>query len=528
MEKIKQKILEKKDIIIFVIILLVAIFSRGYKLNSLPVGIHVDEAGMAYDAFCLATNGTDRWLNKFPVYLENFGGGQSALYAYLAAIFVKVFGLNMISIRMPAFLLSIATIIIVYFTTKKEYGVKQAQLVAFLITIMPWNIMASRWGLDCNLLAPMIIISICLLINAKSNKGYVLAGIFFGITLYTYALSYLILPIFLALTLLYMLYTKKIKFINLIPLGIPMFIIALPLMLMILINNGFIGEIRGFITIQKLPEYRGAEISLLNIKNNIGFIKTMFTNDGLSYNALPEFGTVYNFSILLIIFGGLLELKNFIYNIKNKKFEFTTIMFLLVGTVMFCLMLTVGPNINKANAIYIPMMFLIVTAMRAFYKKYKIVFGVLIVVFVAFFINFEYFYFVKYESTYGVQQYFEKDYLEALEYVNKEYDGKDVHVFTSTAEPYIYTLFLNKISPEEFNKGLHISTISDDLYSYNNYYFRNINLDGDEICIVNSRQDNDLYLLLQNVGFVEDNYTLDKEYKVLYKEGLGEKNEGKN
>lgn len=512
-----EKIKEKKEIIIFVIILILAIFSRGYKLGSLPTGIHVDEAGMAYDAFCLATNGTDRWLNNFPVYLENFGGGQSALYAYLVAIFVKIFGLNIISIRIPAFLLSIVSIVIVYFTTRKECGIKSAQLVSFLITIMPWHIMASRWGLDCNLLAPMIIISTCLLINAKNVKGYILAGISFGITLYTYALSYLILPVFLILILLYMLYTKRIKFVNLIPLGIPIFLLALPLMLMILVNNGYINEIRGFITIQKLPEYRGAEVSIANIKDNIGFIKTMFTNDGLSYNALPEFGTVYNFSIILIILGGLIELKNFICNIKNRKFELNTVMFLLVGTVLFCTMLTVGPNINKVNAIYIPMMFFIVTAMKLFYKKCKIIFAIFMILFVVFFVRFEHFYFCNYESIYGVEQYFEKDYLEVLEYVNEKYEGREIHVLTSTAEPYIYTLLLSKISPEEFNKGLHEETINDDLYSYNNYYFRDMNLDGNEVCIVNYVEDNDLYLLLQNVGFIDDEFTYDKEYKILYK-----------
>ncbi len=517
MEKIKEKILDKKEIIIFIIILLTAIFSRGYRLSTLPVGIHVDEAGMAYDAYCLATNGTDRWLNHFPIYLENFGGGQSALYAYLAAIFVKIFGLNLISIRIPAFLLSIVTIIMVYFTTKKQLGVKSAQLVSFLIVIMPWHIMASRWGLDCNLLAPMIMISICLLINAQDIKGYILAGISFGITLYSYALAYLILPIFLTLILLYMLYTKKIKLVNLIPLGIPMFILAFPLILMILVNNGYINEIRGFITIPKLAEYRGAEIGFSNIKNNIGFVKTIFTNDGLTYNSLPEFGTVYNFSVILIILGAFIEFKNLIFNIKNKKFELNTVMFLLVGTVIFCLMLTVGPNINKANAIYIPMMFLIVSIMKMFYKKIKIIFWIFMILFIVFFVRFEYFYFYNYENIYGTQQYFEKEYLEVLEYVNEVYSDKEIHVLTSTAEPYIYTLFLNKISPEDFNNSLHEATKNDDLYSYGNYYFRDINLDGDEICIVNVKTDNDLYLLLQNVGFMEDERTLNKEYKVLYK-----------
>ena len=520
MKKIKEKIKSNyKEILIFLLILMIAIFSRGYKLDSLPSGIHVDEAGMAYDAFCLATNGTDRWLNKFPVYLENFGGGQSALYAYLAAIFVKVCGLNMLSIRMPAFLLSILAIITVYFTTKKECSFKKAQAFTFFIAIMPWHIMASRWGLDCNLLAPMMMISVCMLIRAKNVKGYILSGILFGLTLYTYALSYMILPVFLLVTLLYMLCSKKIKFKDLFPLGIPMFIIALPLMLMILVNNGVIGEIRGFITIQKLPEYRGAEVSLSNIKDNIKFIKTIFTNDNLPYNALEEFGTVYRFSILLILVGGLIELKNLIYNIKNKKFDFGSVMVILCGSILFCLMLTVGPNINKANAIYIPMMYFIVTTMKLFYKNAKIIFYLVILLFILYFTRFELFYFNNMEKIYGTMQYFEKDYLEVFEYVNNKYKEEEIHILTSTAEPYIYTLFKNQISPQEFNSKLHEETKNDDLYSYNNYYFKDITLNsGNEVCIVNYKEDFETYILLQNVGFTEDENTKDKDYRVFYRE----------
>ena len=58
----------------------------------IPYGIHIDEAGMGYDAWSLQKYHVDRWLNHFPVYLINFGGGQSALYAYLCAMFIKLFG----------------------------------------------------------------------------------------------------------------------------------------------------------------------------------------------------------------------------------------------------------------------------------------------------------------------------------------------------------------------------------------------------------------------------------------------------
>ena len=66
--------------------------TRLWMLADIPRGLHVDEAGMAYDAYCLANFGTDRYLKHFPVYLINYGDGQSAMYAYLAAICVKLMG----------------------------------------------------------------------------------------------------------------------------------------------------------------------------------------------------------------------------------------------------------------------------------------------------------------------------------------------------------------------------------------------------------------------------------------------------
>lgn len=108
--------------VLFVVILLVAMFTRLYRITEVPHGINVDEAGIAYDAYCLASNGTDRFLSKFPVYMINFGCGQSALYTYIDSIFIKMLGLNLFAIRLPAALLGIIAIVLSYFIAKKERG----------------------------------------------------------------------------------------------------------------------------------------------------------------------------------------------------------------------------------------------------------------------------------------------------------------------------------------------------------------------------------------------------------------------
>ena len=172
----------------YIIIFSLAIFTRIYKIDTLLNGLHVDETGMGYDAFCIANYGVDRYLNKFPVYMINFGGGQSALYTYLAAIFVKILGLNIISIRIPGIILSLLAILSGFILIKKTYGIKSGILFMCLMIVCPWHVMQSRFGLDCNLLSSMIIISTTLLVISKKWWQYLITGISFGITLYTYAL----------------------------------------------------------------------------------------------------------------------------------------------------------------------------------------------------------------------------------------------------------------------------------------------------------------------------------------------------
>ena len=74
-----------------------------FALGEIPAGLNLDEVGMAYDAWCLANYGVDRYLKPFPVYLTNYGGGQSAMYAWLAAGLIALTGsASSLVLRLPA------------------------------------------------------------------------------------------------------------------------------------------------------------------------------------------------------------------------------------------------------------------------------------------------------------------------------------------------------------------------------------------------------------------------------------------
>lgn len=298
-----KKLLIKNQIL--TIIFVVFLFTRLLFLNEVPFGLHVDEAGMAYGAFSLANWGVDRYLNSYPVYLINYGDGQSALYAYMTMFLIKLFGLSILTIRLPAVIISISTFFIGYksitdILNSKYYG----YLFALLFTILPYFIMQSRFGLDCNLmmgLSSMMLYFIHKMIKVRSKCSYFLAGLFSGLILYTYALSYIVMPIFLIIIVLYMMWTKTLK-LRYVPFFIiPLLILAFPLILMVFVNSMDFDPIKFIgITVPKLPNYRGSGFTITKFSENLKLIiKSVFMYDQLTYNSFIKFYTIIRFRFLL-------------------------------------------------------------------------------------------------------------------------------------------------------------------------------------------------------------------------------------
>lgn len=502
------------EIILFVIVLSIGIGVRCYNFGEVPKGIHVDEAGMAYDAFSLANFRVDRYLKHLPVYLINFEGGQSALYAYLAAITIKFLGITTTAIRLPALICSTLSIIAAYFIARKPFGRKMALVLMFLWAINPWNIMASRWGLDCNLLGPISIIAICLLFRAEKWYDYIVAGIGIGLVLYTYAISYIIMPVFLVLIVLYMLYTKRISIKNTIILGIPVLMFALPLILMIIINTFNLPEINFIITIPKLGLYRGAEVGIGNVLDNFSKIPMIFSEDGLSYNSIGKYGTVYYISIPFIIAGLLVEIVQLIKNIKSKKFTVNSGIFIFFIATFIVFLMTSSPCINKVNAMYFPLVFFIVSTLKFIQEKtnkrvYYVLLVLVLILYGACFISFANHYFNVYSVEYKYQLYFEDDLTNAIAIVNSkpELNDRKVNVMTWLVESYIYTLLVNQPSPYDFYE-----TRQEDR-SWGRYVFNKEEIHEDWVYVIKDNGDY-VYTLTTNYNFKCDYVG---SYAILYK-----------
>lgn len=497
--------------ILILILFILTIFTSVFKLGAVPAGLHVDEAGMAYDALSLSKYGVDRYLNHFPVYLINYGGGQSAMYAYLVALLIKIFGFGIIIIKTPAVILRLLIFICGFLIIKNENDKLKSLTFLFLLAIVPYFIMQSRWGLDCNLLVGFLTIAVCFFIQSvmkNSNKLLLISGVFFGLSLYTYALSYIIIPIFLILICVYLLYIRKLNIKKIIILGVPVFIFALPLVLMILVNNGFINEIRGIITIPLIKEYRGAEISLTNIFRNLYIIPVILGFDGLIWNATPYFGTIYYFLVPFFIIGFIICLKKFYRSIKQKDFNINIIFIFWFFSVLICQLLISGPNINKANAIFVPIIYFAAIGIVDITKKIR---PLLLLIFLILIINFGVFfnyYFYHYNNEIKREYLFATDYLDAIEYTKRLEKG-NVYIDNVACQEYIYVLLSNSVSPYDYSRD-NIKT------SYNNVeitYTFNIpkDINSDSVYIIGNNKD--LFNKFMNSGF---NYTRFGKLTVFY------------
>ena len=97
-----EQISDRKYRTLFIAILLLGLFIRTWKFGIIPAGFNQDGAFSAVDGKALADYGTDRYGTFMPAHLYGWGYSQmSSMLSYLIAIWVKLFGLNEITARLP-------------------------------------------------------------------------------------------------------------------------------------------------------------------------------------------------------------------------------------------------------------------------------------------------------------------------------------------------------------------------------------------------------------------------------------------
>lgn len=470
-----------KTKIFLIILFLTAFLIRIYKTNDYPSFLW-DEAAIGYNAYSILETGKDEYGKFLPIIFKSFGDYKPGLYVYLTIPFVKVFGLNELSTRLPSILIGSLIPIFLFFLIKEisPKSNKLAIIAAILTTFNPYNIHFSRGAWETNILTFELILASLFFfkyINKKINKYLFFSAITFGLTLFTYQAGKMIslfLIIILFLVNLNIVNFKNIKTL-LINFFLPLFIFSLPLIYGLLFSSN--ANRLKVVSLFSYPRSQSETQTIINETSPTDF--AIFHNQIIFFSR--NFFTRYfnHFSPRFLVFEG---------DWQNPRHSapyigvllYPSLIFLIIGiftslakkpiqkiNLFFFLWLLVAPipasltrdsiQAVRSMSLSIPLMYFSALGILFVLSKFnKIIIYSLIIT--AYLISFIYY------SDLYLNHMIKKSpndflygYKEAINYTIDNQNKFDQISFTDFyGQPYIYYLFYSKYSPQKYQQQANL------------------------------------------------------------------------
>ncbi len=172
--------------IILLLIIFVSIFLRFYRLGMNTPSLTWDEASLGYNAYSMLKTGADEYGAKFPLSFRSFDDYKPPMYVYLTIPSVALFGLNEFAVRLPAAIIGIMAVLIVYFLVKeillswdKSKRERIALASAFFLAVSPWHLQFSRAAFEGNVGMFFLILALLFFFKAFKNKFFYIFFSFF-------------------------------------------------------------------------------------------------------------------------------------------------------------------------------------------------------------------------------------------------------------------------------------------------------------------------------------------------------------
>ena len=200
---------KNKNLLFLLIILTIASFFRLWQLDSLPAGLFPDEAANGLDILLI-------FQGQHSPFFER-GLGREALFFYLQALSVFLFGIGVWQMHLVSALIGIATVLTTYFLAKNLFNQRVAFLTAFFLATSTWHTTLSRTGFRAILVplfATLFFYFAYLVLKENSEKKRklftVLAGLSLGLGFYTYISFRTMVPILLLILILIALWKRHL------------------------------------------------------------------------------------------------------------------------------------------------------------------------------------------------------------------------------------------------------------------------------------------------------------------------------
>ena len=445
---------------IFLALILVGAAVRLILLGDIPAGLNQDEAALGYDTWALLEYGIDRHGYHNPVHFVSWGSGQNALYGYFSMPFILAMGLNIVSIRLVQALLGVVSLFAMYAIGRRLADGRFALFALFVLTISPWHVMMSRWGLESNLLPPLLLFSFSFLLRGLITSRYIIPAFFLlSLSLYAYGTAYFFVPIFTLGVLVYGMKHPQIDVRHWRVGLVVMIVTAIPIGLFLAVN---LFEWEAIETpLFSMPRYTGvprytttaaffsADFFFQIWQNGLHLRSLITTGHGeLIFNALPEFGYFYRWGGFLVSLVGT----GFLMRDGVRGHRPENLLVLLWLVVALLTSITVNPNINRINVIFFPLLLCtaygLYTALGDQYRSIVKIAGVVALAYLIFsFAAFTKTYFSDYR--WQQVQYFAPSYGEAFAHIARHADERET-IYLTGYQLHTFALFYARPDPRVY------------------------------------------------------------------------------
>ena len=479
----------KKYLILAILILAFAL--RFWKLDTYPA-LNADEASIGYDAYSLIQTGRDQHGNSWPIHFQSFNDYKPGGYVYMVLSFVKLFGLNEWSVRIPSAFLGVLSVYVLYLLVL-ELKIKNPEIAAGFLAISPWHLHFSRGGWEVNVATFFILVGVYLFLKfVNSNKWFYLSLSFlaFVFSLYTYHSARLITPLLgLGLVLIYRIdFFKKENLKTIILNSLFLILLVIPLardMIKPEISSraSGVGILADAGPLNRVNEQRGQHDNfeglvsktvhnkyinyglafLNNYTKHFHGLFLFLSGDDIQRNKVPETGQMYLFDLVFVLIGLWLIVKEF----NNKPYQLVGY-WLLISPIAAALTFQ-SPHALRAQNMVIPLVIISsigFTYILSLFPKFSIWHIAFIFLIIWQFARYQHMYWVHmakeypFSSQYGLHELV--DYLNSG--VGDQY--KNYIVTDRYDQPYILVLFYgastnpSKYDPKTF-QGDHKLTPRD-------------------------------------------------------------------
>jgi len=210
-----MKIIDKKNLILLLFVILLALFVRIIYLDRIPTGLSDDELLYALQSRAFFYTGkdlTDQWS---PISMDKPPSNVIAPYARIPYILLSPYfsfvDFSLLTIRFPyAFIASLFTIVI-YLLGSGLFSKKAGIIASFIYALNPWSIYFSRTAYEAPIALYFAYSAFAYLLFAKSINILFVIPLYF-LSFYSYMGTNIILPVFMLAICIYAWHKNKNKY----------------------------------------------------------------------------------------------------------------------------------------------------------------------------------------------------------------------------------------------------------------------------------------------------------------------------